>query len=88
MITQIFTVYDSKAAAYMFPFQEQSVGAALRAFLDSLENEQHIFFKHSADFTLFHIGTFDNSTAKFDQFKTPISIGLGSELKLNKGQLS
>jgi len=81
MITQVFTVFDAKTAAYLFPFQEQSTGGALRSFIDAIEQPDHMFSKHAADFTLFHIGSYDNLTAKFTQFKTPEPLGVASELK-------
>ncbi len=79
MILQIFTVYDSKTQAYLPPFYEPSIGGAVRSFSDACQQEDHVFNKHSADFTLFHIGEFDDQNSKIEMHKTPISLGLASE---------
>lgn len=79
MLINIFTVYDSKAAAYLPPFYEQSIGSALRSFGDTCKNEEHVFNKHSEDFTLFHLGVFDDQTCKFELLDALTSLGLASE---------
>jgi hypothetical protein len=81
MIIQCFTVFDSKVGAYNFPFQEHSTGAALRAFIDAIEDTSSALNKHPEDYTLFHIGSYDNATAKFEIFKTPTPLGVALELK-------
>jgi hypothetical protein len=79
MIHQVFTVYDSKAEAFMSPFMFPSKGLAIRAFSDSLRKVDHPFSKHPEDFTLFCIGTYDDSKGKYSQPSTPESIGLALE---------
>lgn len=81
MILKIFTVYDSKAEAYLQPFYMQSKGAAVRAFADSCNDPQSQFFKHPEDFTLFELGEYDDSTAKITSHQTLKSIGLALEFK-------
>lgn len=76
MIQKIFTIYDSKMEAYMQPFFMVSKGAAIRAFTDSVNNKETQFNKHPEDFTLFDVGEYDDSTGKFSNQITPISLGL------------
>lgn len=84
MITHIFTVFDSKTEAYLPPFYAQSKGAALRSFMDAVGDNSHEFAKHAEDYTLFYLGTFDDSTAKFTMNATPQSLGVAIELKNSK----
>lgn len=79
MILKIFTVYDSKAGAFLFPFFFSSTGQALRAFADSVASSDHQFARHPEDFTLFELGTYDDNGAKFDLLDTPKSLGVGVE---------
>lgn len=80
MFLQIFAVYDSKAEAYMSPFFMQSKGQAIRAFGNSASDLTTDLGRHPEDFTLFHLGEYDDSNASFSLASTPISIGLALEL--------
>jgi hypothetical protein len=80
MILNIFTVFDSKAEAYLPPFYMSSIGQAQRAFTDSVSNPEHQFGKHPEDYTLFLIGNFDDSSCAIDMHTTPVSLGTGIEL--------
>lgn len=79
MIHQIFTIFDSKTEAYLPPMYFQTKGAAVRAMEDTLEDPNHQFCKHPGDFTLFHIGEFDDTTCTIDTFNTPKSVGVAQE---------
>lgn len=57
--TKIFSIYDSKANAFLTPFFMASAGLAIRAITDLVEDPNHQFNKHSADYTLFQLGEFD-----------------------------
>ncbi|QCQ85126.1 nonstructural protein [Blackfly microvirus SF02] len=81
MIYHIFTVYDSKVGAYNRPFFEPSKGSALRSFMDAICDKDSQLSKHSEDYTLFHIGEYDDQTAVLTSYKTPASLGVASELK-------
>lgn len=80
MIHHIFTVFDSKAVAYMTPFFSISKGAAVRSFSDTLEDCNHPFAKHPEDYVLFQLGTYDDVSAIFDCY-SPVSIGVAIEFK-------
>lgn len=79
----VFSVYDSKVEAFMNPFFMNSKGEAIRAFSDTVADSKHPFAKHPADYTLFCLGTFDNSTGEFDRLSTPQSLGLAIEFIAN-----
>jgi len=88
MKQEIFAIYDSKAAQYWKPMFFDTKGIAIRSFMDSLKDTSNLITQHPEDFTLFHLGTFDTTTAKFDQLSTPNSAGLATEFVSTTTQLS
>lgn len=73
---KIFTVYDSKAEAYLQPFFAETTGIATRDFEAAANDETHQFAKHAGDYTLFELGTFAEDTGQFTNLTTPINLGL------------
>lgn len=75
MILRVFSVFDSKANAYLAPFFFAFVGEAVRAFIDTARSPKSKFFTNGQDFTLFQLGHYDDSNATFDLLTAPESIG-------------
>lgn len=63
MIKKIFTIYDEKSMAYLTPFFMDTVGQATRAMSDLCNDPEHSFCKHTADYTLFQLGEYDDITS-------------------------
>lgn len=84
MLLHIFTVFDSKAEAYLPPFYMGTKAQAVRAFTDSANDPNHAFHKHPDDYTLFNLGKFDDATAQVHMLKTPVSMGLALEFKTQR----
>ena len=80
MKQNIFTIYDSKAHAYLTPFFLHQDGMALRIFTDCVNDPNHQFGKHPEDYTLFSIGSWSDDKAKF-LTNNPVAIATGIELK-------
>ncbi len=78
MILNIFTIFDSKAGAYLPPFYLPQTGMALRTFADCINDAQHSFSKHPEDYTIMAIGTWDDTTA-LALSTPPESLGNGLE---------
>jgi len=78
MNQKIFTIFDSKAHAYLLPFFLPEQDMAMRTFLDCVNDDNHQFGKHPEDYTLFNIGSWDDEKAKF-LTNNPISLGNGLE---------
>lgn len=76
MILKVFGIYDSKASAYLPPFMMKTIGEAERALSGHVNDPQHNFSKYAEDFTLFDLGSWDDSNAKYNLHSTPHSIGL------------
>lgn len=60
MKVSIFSIYDSKAEAYLQPFFAPTVGIALRRFQAAAQDVTTDFHKFAGDYTLFQIGMFDD----------------------------
>lgn len=85
MMLNIFCVRDTKTAMYGTPMFLVSPGQALRSVSDEVNKGEatSLLFQHPEDFELFHLGSFDSSTAVFSLLPAPVSLALCSNLKLN-----
>lgn len=81
MVHLIFSVYDSKAAAYLPPFIIPTQDMASRTFGDALLAKDHQFSRNPADYTLFRLGNFDDSSAEIILEPAPVNVYNGLELK-------
>ncbi len=79
MLICIFSVFDSKAEAFLQPFFSQTRATGIRAFESAVNNPQELFAKHPSDFTLFEIGTFDIRTADISLHEAKLSLGTAIE---------
>ena len=75
---QIFSVYDTIAKAWLPPFYYHNEGLAIRTFADCVNSEQHQFGANPSDYTLFHIGEWDDHDGKITPTE-PESIGNGTK---------
>lgn len=85
MIHKIFTVFDQAAEAYLTPFFLHSEGMAKRSFKDAIGDQSHQFGMNPEDYTLFHIGEYDDETAQIEHMY-PRSLGNGLEYLTQKTQ--
>lgn len=77
---EIFSIRDSKAELFIQPFHAPTIAAGLRTFETAVNEQQSQFFQHSDDYTLFHIGTFDQSTGIITALDAAANLGLASTL--------
>lgn len=76
MKLQIFSVYDSKSESWLQPYYSLTVNSGMRAFSDICRDEAHSFYQNGGDYTLFHLGEFDQSTGDIQKLHTPENLGL------------
>lgn len=82
MKLQIFSVRDAKAEAFMRPFFAPNRGVGVRLFSDAInQNPEEPFARHPEDYTLFHVGEFDELTGAVTALQQPYSLGLASTFK-------
>jgi len=55
----LFAIFDSKAGFWMPPMAFRSRGEALRSFMAVANDKSSQIGMHPGDYTLFHIGSFD-----------------------------
>jgi len=86
MKLQVFAIYDAKVQTYNHPIFLPTRGAAIRVWEDTVTDKTTSFSKHPADYTLFHLGEYDDQTGTFENFHTPVSLGTGLEATAKKGE--
>jgi hypothetical protein len=80
MLVKMFTVFDSKAEAYLPPFFLNSTGLACRSFTETSNDPNSSICKYAADYTLFEIGTFDDQKGAITQIE-PHNLGTALSYK-------
>lgn len=65
MKLQIFAIKDRAIAAFMQPFFAPSIGGALRAFQDAMNDGSTPMNKHPDDYDLWHLGEWDDQSGEF-----------------------
>lgn len=78
MILKVFSVFDSKAGAFLQPFFSVNVATALREFAAAAQSESHAFHRHAGDFELFLLGEWDQYEGQIKMYETKQSLGLAS----------
>ncbi len=58
----MYSVFDSKAGAFLTPFFMSTEGMALRAVSDMVKDPKSMFHRHADDFSLYQMGEFEDTT--------------------------
>jgi hypothetical protein len=70
-VMKVFSVRDSKAAAYMQPFFSLNEATAHRACGACLIDSNHPFYSTPEDYSLYILGEYDDSSGKFTLLDAP-----------------
>lgn len=81
MSLRMFSLYDDKAKAFMPPFFMQEIGLAVRAFGDLVSDPKHPVGAHPGDYSLFHLGIFDEQSGVVTALQTPSVVMNGLEMR-------
>lgn len=81
MKIQMFAVYDSTTQIYAQPNFLATIQVAQRMWPEAANDPNSQIGKYPADFTLFHLGEYDDETGKFTNLHTPVSLGTALEAK-------
>lgn len=71
MILQIFSVFDNKTMAFNEPFFVHNRELAMRAYQVAALDSATFVGKNPGDYGLYHLGSFDDETAKFSMLPQP-----------------
>lgn len=80
MITHTVAIKDRALDAFLPPWNVPSLGAAIRAFQDEINNPQGQMFKHPDDYDLYEVAQWDDHTGKFTP-QEPTRIAIGKQLR-------
>lgn len=75
-----FSIFDSKVERFIQPFFDVTTGSAIRSFGDAVNDGSTAFNKHAEDYTLYHVGVFDQERGKFEKMD-PVSLGTAHQYK-------
>ncbi len=82
MITSLYVIYDAKAQMYNKPFSMQNDSVAMRACTDLANDPNTETCRHAEDFTLFKIGTYEDTNAEIQLDLTLTPLASFHELKM------
>lgn len=69
MKLETYAIYDAKAESYGQPFFLQNDGVAIRLFAGYANDKKTMIGQHPEDFSIFWIGTYDDSNGEIKQKK-------------------
>jgi len=75
---KLFSILDTKTEQFMVPFTSQTTASAIRNFEAMSNNPESMVHAHPEDFCLFELGSFDTSSASFEIYAAPVSLGLAA----------
>lgn len=78
---KIFSIYDTKAEAYLQPFFLKTTAIAIREIETAVNNPEHQFGKYPQDYVLFELGTWDEEKGQCEMLSAPLSLGVTLEFK-------
>lgn len=81
MKMKIYSVYDSKAKAFITPFFMVNDDMAIRIFTECANDPNHTFGRFASDVSLFRIGEFDDATGELEPVEKYVNLGLASSFK-------
>lgn len=71
LVQKAFSIRDSKAECFHPPFYKGTVGEAERDFITAARDEKSQLYLYPEDYDLFHVGSFDTTTGKFQPLDAP-----------------
>lgn len=78
---EVYSVYDTKVQFFHTPMFMRNAGEALRSWTEEANRDDSAISRHPSDFELFHLGTFDDQTGKFEMLTSPQGLGLAVQYK-------
>lgn len=88
MAKMLFQVYDSKTKSYDMPFAAMSYGEVERIFYETVKHGKSTIAKYPNDFTIFHIGMYNEENGIITLLEAKNCVGLVSDVIKNVTQNS
>lgn len=74
MIMEIYSVRDKAVEAFLQPFFSPTLASAMRSLGVVVNDPNHEFAKHVKDYSLYRLGTFDDSNGVLTHDPEPVHI--------------
>lgn len=87
MITKHFSVFDATAKFYSTTFPFKTIGEALRSFSTTAQDPKSQIGQYPKDFSLYHVGEYDDQTGKYTNLNQPVHLGTAQETIPTEPQL-
>lgn len=78
---KIIAVRDSAIEAFGTPFFTQTVGQAIRSFIDEINRPESNMGQHPEDYDLYEIGEYDTNQAQITVPAQPRLIAVGKDVR-------
>jgi len=72
---QLFSIFDSKANVFHAPFAAVNADVAMRQFEASASDLNSLLYKFPSDFSLFHVGDFDDGNGTVQALEEFVNLG-------------
>lgn len=76
---KVFSIYDSKAKAWLQPFFATNSAVAIRMFERAVNDENTDFNRFAADYILFEVGAWSEHDGDLLNLATKLSLGVAVE---------
>lgn len=76
MTVLLFSVFDSAAKLFLPTFEARTIEEAIRRFRSTVNHAESNISKYPEDYTLFHLGEFNQESGELLSLPTPHSLGL------------
>jgi len=76
---KVFSVFDSKAKAWLPPFISPNAAVAIRSFEAAANQAGHDFNRFAGDFILFEVGEWSEVNGELLNIPTKVSLGVAVE---------
>lgn len=80
MILTCVSIRDAKSELFSQPLFFQATGQALRAFSDAVNDEKSDYYRHPEDYSIWHLGNFDDTTGTLIPLSAPNCLALAVTL--------
>lgn len=80
MILEIYAIHDRVGAFFSAPFFLQNVGLARRTLADIVTDMNTQIARHPHDYSLYHLGSFENESGIFAPLSPPVFICTAASL--------
>lgn len=81
MKIHVYSIFDSKSGIFSRPWFAITEAVARRQFAELANDAASEVCRHSADFSLFYLGLFDDSDGAFTNNTVPENLGLSAQYK-------